>query len=853
MNGNSCLELLEKLTKSIGNCNTELIANMTNPGVDYNIVCVKPDITFETYYKNLKKEWDDAINKFINSSKCSENIQPIMFLISLFKKAKQYDLAKLDIDINTLDQLNQLNPLDQLSQLDQIAKLNKEKLKISEPDAELQNKLLNIAVDMITDRYDGTFSMSSNVLTTLKDLAIMFKENCECQLIDIVSFIANKYKSKRLKIYQNKTKEEQIQILKNDLENAKNLIKLFTSPKMNNNIEDFKGEEFKGGDIMNVSMMSFSLEKELDKLIPNELGSLKDFFVKVIVNYFNESTLHPIIWGQMFRSMMANIFIGLPITPDELFSFMSKHILLNSGPFILKMLQMIRPALTDDVAKKYNLTKLTYPLMENNQVELILRKIMNNYDMTKITYNKSASVGHVCIGHDVRNIKNKFVIKIIKPLAIAQSCWEYSVLGKIFKDGTCEDSFIKNTLRSNGAEMNVNNEIKNLIEGHEAYTSNYKQEFGIDIDAKLTTIEYLPELKGKKIIKDGTWFAFAMTLAPGIPVADLVENNELMKDTKYRANLHRCLDVLVSRFFYTLISSGFYHGDLHAGNIFYSYKLKQLTMIDFGATGRLELFKGDDTTLSLIHVIIKSIYYDYGGVLDTLTEILNKRCSDDPKTQIDMKSKKYLEFKQELINHEITNILNYENDRIKYEQYIETFNSNKRINDEKEHTKEVLQSVDMTNTTENDENKDESIYDYLEQTPDQKETIIENRNDLPIYNEMLGDSKSVTFAKIMEMIIKFYATSGINVAIKFAELNEIQKAYALLLGVLSKTGYNSYRMSLAIKTGVLTWGHLSKITNVTTAYNLIKYYWNESSRYEELKQKIIDSMKKLKERKRKYN
>jgi hypothetical protein len=830
---------------------------MTNPGVDYNTVCVRPDIAFETYYENLKKLWDTAINKFINSSKCSENIQPIMFLISLFKKIKQYDLAKLDIDINTLDQLNQLNPLDQLSQLDQIAKLNKENLKISEPDEEMQNKLLNIAVDMITDRYDGTFSMSSNVLTTLKDLAIMFKENCECQLIDIVSFIANKYKLKRLKIYQNKTKEEQIQILKNDLENAKNLIKLFTSPKMNNNIEnindnieDFKGEEFKGGDIMNVSMMSFSLEKELDKLIPNELGSLKDFFVKVIVNYFNESTLHPIIWAQMFRSMMANIFIDLPITPDELFSFMSKHILLNAGPFILKMLQMIRPVLSVEIAKKYNLTKLTYPLMEKNQVDLILRKILNNYDMTKITYNKSASVGHVCIGHDVRNINNKFVIKIIKPLAIAQSCWEYSVLGKLFKDGTCEDSFIKNTLKSNGAEMNVTNEIKNLIEGHEAYTSNYKQEFGIDIDAKLTTIEYLPELEGKKMIKDGTWFAFAMTLAPGIPVADLVENNELMKDTKYRANLHRCLDVLVSRFFYTLISTGFYHGDLHAGNIFYSYKLKQLTMIDFGATGRLEIFKGDDTTLSLIHVIIKSIYYDYGGVLDTLTDILNKRCSDDPKTQIDMKSENYIAFKKELVGYEIKNTLNYEEDSVNYNKYIGTFNSDKRINDEKEYTKKVLQSVDLNNATKQDENKDESIYDYLEQVSDQKETIIENRDDLPVYKEMLGESNSVTFAKIMEMIIKFYASSGINVAIKFAELNEIQKAYALLLGVLAKTGYNSYRMSLAIKTGVLTWGHLPKITNVTTAYNLIKYYWNESSRYEERKQKIIDSMKNFKVSKR---
>jgi len=798
----SCIEVFNDLSNSVKECNTKLIDDMTNSKVDYGVVCIRSDITFEDYYNNLKKSWEDTINNFVNNpNKCSGNIQSILFLTELFQKAKQYDLSKLDTNIRQFDI---------------------DKLKQTGLNNEIQNKLMEIAVDMINNPNDKYFSMTPNMTTTLKNLATIFSQNCECQLMDIFSFIIDKYKSKYSIKYKDKTKQEQIEIFRNEFETIQKTISLFASDK--------PSEELKGGNILNLSLIDFSLERELDKLIPNELGSLKEFFMKVIVSYFDK--LHPIIWAQIFRSMINNVFIELPLTPDELFSFASKHLLLNAGPFILKMLQMIRPVLTDEIARKYNLTKLTYPLMEKDQVELILRKIMNNYEMTKITYNKSASVGHVCIGHDAKDVNNKFVIKIIKPLAITQSCWEYSVLGNIFKNGTCEDSFIKNTLRANGAEMNVSSEIANLIEGHEAYTSNYKKEFGIDIEAKLTTIEYLRRLNGanEDLIKDDTWFAFGMTLAPGIPVADLVENSELMKDTKYRANLHRCLDILVSRFFYTLISSGFYHGDLHAGNIFYSYKMKQLTMIDFGAVGRLDLFKGDETTHKLIHVIIKSIYYDYGGVLDLLTEILNKRCSDDPKTLIDMKSQKYIQFRLELTKHKVRNIINSEKERKDYKQYIKTFNSNNRVNDEKENVKIILKSID-TSYTKNESKKDKSIYDYLDQKELPKEIIIENRDELPVYKEMLGKSESVTFAKIMEMIIKFYADSGINVAIKFAELNEIQKAYALLLGVLAKTGYSSYRMNLAIETGVLTWHHLPKVVNVATTYNLIKYYWNESSKF----------------------
>lgn len=134
----------------------------------------------------------------------------------------------------------------------------------------------------------------------------------------------------------------------------------------------------------------------------------------------------------MFRKTMDEIFIELPYTPNELFKFMSKQLLLNSGPFILKMLQMIRPVLSPELASKYNLTKLTYPLLEKNEIELILNKVVIDWDMCKVLTNKSASVGHVCIMHKVNNPRDVFVVKIIKPVSIAQSCWEYKTLYNIF-------------------------------------------------------------------------------------------------------------------------------------------------------------------------------------------------------------------------------------------------------------------------------------------------------------------------------------------------------------------------------------------------------------------------------------
>lgn len=801
----SCMDVVSDMVNSIDDVNTEIIINMINPRVRYEDVCIKPNITFEHYYASLKQKWETIINDYINKpEKCSSNTQSILMLYEVASKLNQGS--------------NQNNPGNLLTNVGRLTPRQIEDMAY--------DKMIDTALNMISNTTSNNFVMDKNMVKSMKNLAQILGDNCQCQMIDIFSYILSRYKTKYSRKLAGKSRDESVTILRQDYEYIKDAVikygqnvRTITSDRSNPEtsvVVANRGSE-------PVALLNFSIEDELNKLIPNELGTMKIFFVKVISRYFNN--LHPIIWAQIFRGMLSNIFKDLPLSPNELFSFVSKYLLLNSGPFILKILQMIRPILSDELATKYNLTKLTYPLLEPHQIDIVLKQIVVDYDMLKITYNKSASVGHVCIGYDARKPEDKFVIKIVKPLAIAQSCWEFHVLNDLFPKGSCEDRFIKNTLRANGVEMNVANEIKNLDRSNEHYTTDYNTEFGLDIDAKLTTISHIPG-----IVKEGTWFGLAMTLAPGTPLSDLIENKLLENDTKFRANLHRCLDLLVTKFFYVLISQGFYHGDLHSGNVFYSFKKKQLTMIDFGAMGDIDLYSNDDTTANLLLIIIMSINYDYDGIFDVLTDILNSRCSEDKSSFIDKESDAYKQFNKELIAHKLKNMLNSKKEKEKSSTYLDDVTSDKRLQDER-YTDTLLMLGETSNEK---EDRAPSIYDDLERTPETKETVIENRDILPVFTEILGDSESISFAGVMQLIIKYYATSGVNVAIKFAELNELQKAYALLLGVLAKTGYNSYRMSMAIKTGVLSWGHLPKLLNVGTTYNILTSYWNESSKYGDL-------------------
>ena len=834
----SCSNVIDKLNKSIDNANTQLIHNMTDPTMLADFVCVKQSVQYDEYSNTLKRDWENIINEFMEkNTKCDTSVDTFMAAYNKFFSVLNF------------------------------ANLFQNK---SNKDISFENIFAEYIYNILTKpSTNKKFVFDTKPEVTIKNLAKVIAHKCGCQIFDLYPVIVDKYKDAYQVKLKDHSREEILNIIKNNFTYLKSTI-----------LNQAGGESIdtKQNIISQIttklsSIYSFSIESELNNLIPDSLGSMKDFFIKVISAYYNN--LHPIVWAQIFKQVTENIFVELPLTPNALFQFVSKHVLLNSGPFILKILQMIRPVLSPELATKYNLTKLRYPQLAHNEIDMILRQVIPDYDMYKILANKSASVGHVCIMYRVDKPDDIFVVKIIKPVSIAQTCWEYKTLHDVYDPASCEAAFVKNMLESNGKELNVHHEIDNINKGHEYYTESYSNIYGVNIDAHVTAIQVK-----EHVINPSCWYALAMTLAPGGPLSDLVENDKLDKDTKFRAKLHRCLDLLVYKFFLNIVKNGYYHGDLHAGNIFFSYEQNQMTLIDFGAVGEIDIYKNDESTNTLLDIVVMSIFYNYDGILDTMTKLLNGKCVD---TQIDTTSVAYQNIKTKLQQYHLNNIRNNKVNIEKSLQYKEYIFGDTRI--KQEQSELVIQPPTKRDTM-------HSIYEYLDEYPvtmkqepivdneipileqmvggvtdeislefvemeSDTETqqmggdlfpelwtkkkqpsesapipIIEESSDrLPEFTERVGDIETPTFAKILEMIIKYYATSGINVAIKFSEFNEFQKAYALLLGVLTKVGYNSHRANWAIRDAIVNWKNIPELLHVGPVSHVLQKYWQESGEY----------------------
>lgn len=766
-----CLTLIDKLSEDINEINDNLVTNMLNISTN-KFVCIQRNLSYQNYFNELKKKWNTRINKFINEQGTCDSI--INDLESVYKIINSYNYIKnkefTEIDIKEL----------------------------------IYSYFFNI---LKTSKRINKFDLQENIIIDLKMLLKILYENCTCQTIDIFKTIIYKYSEKYKQKFVAKSDNEIIQLLNSDYNNFMKFI-------------------YNIGYKIDPSSLffNFSIENEITKLIPDEFVSLKDFFIKILKTYY--TNLHPIIWAQIFKQMVKNIFIDLPYTKKEIFKFISKYVLLNSGPFILKILQMIRPALKPEIAMKYNLTKLSYPLLSDEQVNNILKNTLVDYNMYNVIANRSASVAHVCIINKVDNPNNIFILKIIKPLSIIQSCWEYKTLENVYDEDSCEKKFILNILESNGEEFNVQNEIKNIHEGYKFYNAKYKDSFGINIDANLKTIDVIDN-----IVNKDSWFIFAMTLAPGIPLSEPIEHDLLEKDTLYRANLHRCLDLLIYKFFFTLINDNYYHGDLHAGNIFYSFKEKQITLIDFGSVGRINLFENNYEMQTLLEIIIMSVFNNYESILDKFTELINSRCVE---STIDVNTTEYQNLREELKKYHYANLYNNINEKHLHEKNNNAIFGDERINAEN------TQSIHNTNVEKINENfeNNESIYSFYKIKKNEPETIIENKDILPVTSEILGGQNSITFEGIIEIIIKFYAKSGINVAVKFNDLYQLQKAYILLLGVLAKTKYSSYRMNVILKKAIKNWRNLKIMTNVNTLNHVLTIYMREKSENDKLIKEI---------------
>ena len=83
------------------------------------------------------------------------------------------------------------------------------------------------------------------------------------------------------------------------------------------------------------------------------------------------------------------------------------------------------------------------------------------------------------------------------------------------------------------------------------------------------------------------------------------------------------------------------------------------------------------------------------------------------------------------------------------------------------------------------------------------------------------------------------AVSGVNIAVKLNEFYEFQKAYALLLGVMGKVGYNGYRTSIFLKKCFKDPRNLKLILRATRLAHVLTLYNQEKKVYKDFVAEMV--------------
>jgi hypothetical protein len=383
-------------------------------------------------------------------------------------------------------------------------------------------------------------------------------------------------------------------------------------------------------------------------------------YLKLMKAYY--TNIHPVIWINIFVEVMNALVSNPPYDFNSIIKFISQNILLNSGPFILKFLQLLHPFLTFEQRDTLGLRKLAYPNMTEIQIDNMLSVIIPKYHkFVRIGSPIAASVGQVvileCLDDNYmkkHNIPKRMIVKIIKIKSMLQcllekQMMEQSNLVPLYKQ------YALNIIGSNKDEFNTLNEQANIDAG-KLYVTNYYDIFKIDANVHLDVISNVA------LIDKSVWYAFAMSVAPGVSLADLYANekySDYLHDSNFMYLLHRGFDLLVYKFYDVLMRNNFCHGDLHAGNIFVDYVYPdylKLTLIDFGAVEYRKIFN-DEYTKLVSDLFSKLSVSNYTSLLLTIIK-LAKQIQETNKSDDNIKIIEELDFMYKKCEKYITDFEN---------------------------------------------------------------------------------------------------------------------------------------------------------------------------------------------------
>ena len=279
----------------------------------------------------------------------------------------------------------------------------------------------------------------------------------------------------------------------------------------------------------------------------------------------------------------------LPVFPFNLFRMLYKPhskkqannfvaFLEKSGPLFIKLGQVLSTRI-DIFSESYiqSLKNLRDQAKSNNKnilPEIFFKSFGTNINeiFQEISLNPIASGSIACVYKGILKNKAPVIIKIIKPNTekrFKQDLLILKILFIITENLSKQAKISKPTQLTSNLEAIMRLELDLRFEAASADT--LKENFADDNDL------YIPKIYWEYTAKDILVEEWIDGISVG-NVEELKKNNFSMVDIVRK---------ITKIFFYQALRDGFFHGDIHTGNIFV-LKTGQIALVDFGIMGKLD-------------------------------------------------------------------------------------------------------------------------------------------------------------------------------------------------------------------------------------------------------------------------
>lgn len=249
-------------------------------------------------------------------------------------------------------------------------------------------------------------------------------------------------------------------------------------------------------------------------------------------------------------------------------------VLQNSGPLSQKLFQLIgRESKSPEMAAVLDaLQSSVQPIPREEIVAVIESRTGKKMDELFAYFSEPINSGTIGQIHFARphGSDEEVAVKVRRPGVKEALAEEITALGKV-SEGTPNERFVQKADNAVSRELNFLVEAKNLRDG-EVYIS---EKNGIGIAHLVNDFEVYEDF-------------LVMKKAPGKKINKLVSIPELLKRGEAMSSL---LEKWTRQ---AVFQDGFFHGDLHPGNLFLDTEAKnrvgyQLTLLDFGNAGRITM------------------------------------------------------------------------------------------------------------------------------------------------------------------------------------------------------------------------------------------------------------------------